>query len=223
MEKLEKSINYSFADKNLLIKALTHRSFVKDVNLSNEKLELLGDAVIELATVEYLFKNYLSFTEGKLSKIKAASVCTEALSQIAYNLKLYKYLKVGKGEIKEKIALNFSILENTLEALMGAVYLDGGWEKAKKVILDLLKEEIDEIVKKDATTDCKTALQEITRKRFDTLPCYKLEGEKGEEHQKIFYVGVYINEKPYGTGGGRTKKEAEKKAAEEALRRLKDV
>ncbi len=223
MEKLEKSINYKFADKNLLVKALTHRSFAKDINLSNEKLELLGDAVIELATLEYLFKNYPSFAEGKLSKIKAASVSTEALSSIAYNLRLYKYLKVGKGEAKRKVALNPSVLENTLEALMGAVYLDGGWEKAKEVILNLLKEKMDEIVKKDTITDHKTALQEITRKRFGTLPCYRLEREKGKEHQKIFYIGVYINEKLYGTGEGKTKREAEKKAAEEALRRLKDV
>jgi ribonuclease-3 len=223
VKELEKNIDYNFTDKDLLKKALIHRSFVKDTNLSNEKLELLGDAVIGLATVEYLFKNYPSFTEGNLSKIKAASVCTEALSKIAHNLELYKYLKVGKGEIKENIALNPSVLENTFEALIGAIYLDGGWRRAKKVALKFLRKKITEAIEKDISADYKTVLQEITQKKFSTLPCYKLEREEGEEHKKTFYIGVYINEKLYGRGRGETKKEAEKIAAKKAIRRLKNV
>jgi len=223
VKELEKNIDYNFTDKDLLKRALIHRSFVKDINLSNEKLELLGDAVIGLATVEYLFKNYPSFAEGNLSKIKAASVCTEALSKIAHNLKLYKYLRVGKGEIKENIALNPSVLEDTFEALIGAIYLDGGWRKSKRVALKFLRKRIIEVVEEDISADYKTVLQEITQKKFSTLPCYKLEREEGEKHKKTFYIGVYINEKLYGRGKAKTKKEAEKKAAEEALRRLKNV
>ncbi len=220
MKELEELIGYTFKNPSLLRKAITHKSYVKNKNDSNERLEFLGDAVLELVVTEYLINRYKNIDEGKLSKIRAASVNTKALSVVAKKLKLYEYIIVGKSEQKEGIMYNESILEDAFEALVGAVYLDGKLEQAKIFVLNYLSDIIEEIVKTGMIFDYKTHLQEITQKSFACLPEYRIIKEEGVEHNKIFYCEVFINSKSYGKGMGKSKKEAEKEAAKAAIKKL---
>ncbi len=217
---IEEKIGYSFKNRELLKRALTHRSFVKDRKLSNERLEFLGDAVLELAITEFLISNFPDIDEGKLSKIRAASVNTKTLAAIGRKLKLPEYILVGRSEQKEGIVNNDHIIENTFEAIVGAIYLDGGFEKAKRFVENMLGETVKKIVANGIIFDYKTYLQEITQKAFSCLPEYVIVKEEGEEHNKTFYCDVYINSVKYGSGCGKSKKEAEKNAAREAVKKL---
>ncbi len=223
MKNLQKTLNYTFKNKNLLKKALTHRSSVRHKTDSNERLEFLGDAVLELVVTEYLIEKYSNIDEGVLSKIRAASVNTNTLSLVAKKIEIYKYLFVGKSEQKEGIIYNKSILENTFEALIGAIYLDGGLNSAKKFIINQLSDIIDEIVETGMIFDYKTHLQELTQKLFSCLPEYKIIREDGVEHNKTFYCEVFIDSVNYGSGVGKSKKEAEKEAAKKAIERIGKV
>ncbi len=220
MKELEKKLGYSFNNKALIKKALTHKSYVKNKTDSNERLEFLGDAVLELVVTEYLVYQYRNIDEGKLSKIRAASVNTKILSEVAKTLELFNYLIVGKSEQKEGIMFNDSILEDAFEALVGAIYIDGGLEKAKEFVLKHLSGIIKEIVETGMIFDYKTHLQEITQRSFACLPEYKIIREDGVEHNKIFYCEVFIDSKSYGVGKGKSKKEAEKDAAKKAIEKL---
>ena len=219
-KEVENQIKYTFKNKNLLKRALTHRSSVKDKKLSNERLEFLGDAVLELVVTEFLINNYPTIDEGKLSKIRAASVNTQALSKIARKLNLSKYIIVGKSEKKEGIVNNDSILEDTFEAIVGAIYLDRGLEKARKFIELHLVNTIKTIAEKGIIFDYKTHLQELTQKMFGCLPTYEIVKEEGQEHNKTFYCDVFVDNVKYGSGTGKSKKEAEKNAAKEAVEKL---
>ncbi len=219
-KEVENQIKYTFKNKNLLKRALTHRSSVKDKKLSNERLEFLGDAVLELVVTEFLINNYPTIDEGKLSKIRAASVNTQALSKIARKLNLSKYIIVGKSEKKEGIVNNDSILEDTFEAIVGAIYLDRGLEKARKFIELHLVDTIKTIAEKGIIFDYKTHLQELTQKMFGCLPTYEIVKEEGQEHNKTFYCDVFVDNVKYGSGTGKSKKEAEKNAAKEAVEKL---
>ncbi len=219
-KEVENQIKYTFKNKNLLKRALTHRSSVKDKKLSNERLEFLGDAVLELVVTEFLINNYPAIDEGKLSKIRAASVNTQALSKIARKLNLSKYIIVGKSEKKEGIVNNDSILEDTFEAIVGAIYLDRGLEKARKFIELHLVDTIKTIAEKGIIFDYKTHLQELTQKMFGCLPTYEIVKEEGQEHNKTFYCDVFVDNVKYGSGTGKSKKEAEKNAAKEAVEKL---
>ncbi len=218
---LEEKLKYTFRNKNLLKQAITHRSYVKDKRLSNERLEFLGDAVLELVITEFLLKNYPTIDEGRLSKIRAASVNTKTLSQIARRLGLSEYILVGRSEKKEGITNNDSILEDTFEAIVGAIYQDKGLDAARRFVETMLADTIREIVENGVIFDYKTHLQEITQKRFGCLPEYVIVKEEGEEHNKTFYCNVYIKNIEYGSGIGKSKKEAEKNAAKKAVERLK--
>ncbi len=220
MLEFQDRLGYKFKNEQLLKKALTHKSCTKNKQDSNERLEFLGDAVLELVVTEYMVLKYKGIDEGKLSKIRAASVNTKTLSLISKNLEVYKYLSVGPSERKEGIVHNNSILEDTFEALIGAVYLDGGFENAKKVISKHLFYMIDKTTREDKIIDHKTYLQEFTQKHFACLPTYKIIKEEGEEHNKIFYCEVFIELKSYGIGIGKSKKEAEKEAAKKAIKCL---
>ncbi len=222
IRKVEERIKYTFKNNGLLKKALTHRSSVRDKTQSNERLEFLGDAVLELVVTEFLINNYKTIDEGKLSKIRAASVNTKALASIAKKLELFNYIIVGKSERKEGIVYNESILEDTFEAIVGAIYLDGGLEKAKRFIEYYLADTIKTIVEKGIIFDYKTYLQELTQRVFGGLPVYEIIKEEGQEHNKTFYCDVYINDIKYGFGIGKSKKEAEKKAAKEAVEKLEN-
>ncbi len=219
---IEEKIKYTFKNKDLLKKALTHRSSVRDKTKSNERLEFLGDAVLELVVTEFLINNYKTIDEGKLSKIRAASVNTKTLANVAKKLELFNYIVVGKSEKKEGITYNESILEDTFEAIVGAIYLDGGLEKARRFIEFYLADTIRTIVEKGIIFDYKTYLQELTQKMFGSLPAYEIVKEEGQEHNKTFYCDVYINDIKYGFGIGKSKKEAEKNAAKEAVEKLEN-
>ncbi len=218
--ELESRLNYHFNDKELLKKALTHRSYVKNKRESNERLEFLGDAVLEFVITEYLIERYADTDEGKLSKIRAATVNTKVLADVAKRLELYRFILVGKSEQKEGIVHNESILEDAFEAIVGAIYLDGGLNNAREFIKSQLSSTIDKIVKTGMIFDYKTHLQEITQKMFSCLPEYRIIREEGLEHDKTFYCEVLINSKSYGTGSGKSKKEAEKNAAKKAIERI---
>ncbi len=220
IKELQKKLDYKFKNTGLLKTALTHKSYVKRKNDSNERLEFLGDAVLELIITEYLIDKYSNTDEGKLSKIRAASVNTQALSFVAEKLGIYKYIYVGKSEKREGIIYNKSILENTFEAIVGAIYLDGGFEKAKRFVIEQLSDTINETVETDTIFDYKTYLQEATQRLFNCLPEYKIIKEEGAEHDKTFYCEVFINSKSYGIGVGKSKKEAEKEAAQCAVKKM---
>lgn len=219
---VEETIGYKFKNKSLLDKALTHRSYTKNPFYSNELLEFLGDAVLELIVSEYLVKNFLNMREGELSKIRAASVNSDVLAEISKKLKLYEFCKLGKNEKQKNIALNKKILEDLFEALIGAIYLDSNLENTRSFVLTLLKHKIDHF-REYKLFDPKTVLQELTQKKFSQLPKYVLIQEEGEQHNKTFYSKVVIGDKSYAIGIGKSKKEAEKNAALETVGIIENV
>lgn len=218
MKELKEKIGYTFKDKRLLEQALTHKSFVKNKLKSNERLEFLGDAVLELVVTEYLLNMYKNMDEGQLSKIRAACVNSKTLADISRKFSIYKYLNVGKSERKEGIMFNDSILEDAFESMVGAIYIDGGMDEARKFILSSLEQVANMVVNNEIIVDYKTYLQEMTQKYFACLPEYKIIKEEGKEHAKVFYCEVFINSKSYGIGSGKSKKESEKHAAKQAVK-----
>lgn len=218
MKELKEKIGYTFKDKKLLEQALTHKSFVKNKLKSNERLEFLGDAVLELVVTEYLLNMYKNMDEGQLSKIRAACVNSKTLADISRKFSIYRYLNVGKSERKEGIMFNDSILEDTFESMVGAIYIDGGMDEVRKFILSSLEHVVNMVVNNEIIVDYKTYLQEMTQKYFACLPEYKIIKEEGEEHAKVFHCEVFINSKSYGVGSGKSKKESEKHAAKQAVK-----
>jgi len=221
---LQETLGYYFNDLNLLRQALTHRSFVNE-NLEsglnhNERLEFLGDAVLALTLSDLLLKKYPELPEGSLSRIRAGQVNERKLSNLALHLGLGTYLLMGKGEEMTGGREKPSILANTLEALLGAIYLDGGYIAASNFVDRLFESELKEDY--DLTSrDFKTLLQEFCQGKSKTVPVYRLSREEGPDHHKMFFVEVTIQDQVIAKGQGRTKKEAQQKAAEEALFVLK--
>lgn len=224
LSDLEKRLGYVFKDKRLLVEALTHRSFYHEnpdkTIFHNERLEFLGDSVLGFVIVEYLFSSEKKFTESEMAKIKSYLVKESVLSDIADSISLGKYIRLGKGEEATGGRTKKSILADTVEALFGAVYLDGGYKKVKTIIIRLFKKEIDALMASNRFYDYKTELQEKTQMLFGVLPEYKVIKQEGKEHDKIFTIDVFIEGKRFGRGSGRSKKEAETSAAREALSQL---
>ena len=222
--ELEKRLGYLFKKKELLMEALTHRSFYHEnpdkSPVHNERLEFLGDSVLGFIIVEHLFLSKNKFTESAMAKTKSYLVKGSILSEIASSISLGKYLRLGKGEEATGGRTKRSLLEDAMEAVLGAVYLDGGYKKAKELILGLFKEKIDTILSSGEFHDFKTELQEKTQLLFSTIPEYKMIKQEGEEHKKIFIIEVYIAGKKFGRGYGKSKKEAETIAAKEAMKKL---
>ena len=222
--ELEKHFGYIFKNKALLIEALTHRSFYHEnpdkSTDHNERLEFLGDSVLGFVIVEYLFFSDKKFTESVMAKIKSYLVKESVLSEVANSISLGKYLRLGKGEEASGGRSKKSLLADTVEALLGAVYLDGGYKKVRELILRLFREKIDVIMHSNELYDFKTELQEKTQLLFSTLPEYRVIKQEGEEHKKIFTIEVFITGKKFGKGTGKSKKEAQVLAAKEALLRL---
>ncbi|WP_332310646.1 ribonuclease III [Alkalibacter mobilis] len=218
-KKIESIIGYKFGDKRLLKKAMTHSSYINEKSNmeNNERLEFLGDAVLEVIISDYLYKNCPSKTEGELTKIRAKIVCTESLSSVSAHNDFGKYILMGKGEENTGGRERKSILANTFEAIIGAVYLDGGIQDAEKVILGLLSENITESINGNLVFDYKTKLQEIVQQKSESFAEYTVSKEVGPEHNKIFYVDLIYNDKVIGKGKGNNKKEAEQKAAYRGL------
>jgi len=217
--ELEGKLDYTFSDLSLLDVALTHSSYANEKgpgNPYNERLEFLGDSVLGFIAADWFFEEYRDRPEGKLTKMRAAAVCEEACHGFAKELDLGKYLLLGKGEQKNGGRERVSILADAFEAVIAAIYLDGGIEAASKFVLGF----ITNAVQKNEITfkDYKTRLQEIIQKNPEEQLTYVLAGESGPDHDKRFEVEVHLNSNVIGRGTGKSKKHAEQEAAREALK-----
>lgn len=219
MENLEKSIGVQFKDKRLITEALTHKSCKKPYN--NERLEYLGDAVLDLVVGEYLYTRFPNANEGNLSKIRASLVNEKGFMRLAEKLKLGEYIMISSAEENNDGRKKPSILSNAFEALMGAVYLECGLDKVKEIAIALIEEAYPKIDLVTLSSDHKTSLQELTQARFAVTPEYVLVGSSGPDHKKEFTVEVLINKKSFGSAAGPSKKEAEQEAAKKTLEILK--
>lgn len=218
---LEKNIAYTFKDKELLKKALRHTSYANERNLeSNEKLEFLGDSILEFLSSKYIYNNYKYLTEGEMTKVRATVVCGRSLSKVAKLHNFSDFLYLGKSEQKANGENRPAILEDSVEAMIAAIYLDGGLEEAEKFIVENLKEEIREATKHVGDKDYKTVLQEKLQENGDVKIEYKTIGESGPDHDKSFIVEVEVNGKVLAKGKGKSKKEAQMRAAKLALENL---
>jgi ribonuclease III len=224
---LEKELGYSFQKNELLKEAVTHKSYLNEVRDSagkdNERLEFLGDAVLDLAISEHLTLNFPSSSEGELSKMKSRIVSERALARVARHLNLGEYLLFGKGEVLTKGREKPSLLADALEAIIAAIYIDGGEMAAKVFILSAFAEEIRTLEHSVETSDYKTELQEYCQRKFETLPVYRVLRETGPDHQKVFEVELAVRRKRVGVGQGRSKKEAEQQAARQAIEKFKII
>ena len=225
--QLEKGINYSFRDRKLLETALTHSSYVKEhgrAERSNERLEFLGDAFFDAIIGEELFRIFPDKEEGFLSRSRAAIVCEKSLAKEAAKIGLGSYLKLGNGEEKSGGRERESILADAMEAVMGAVYIDGGFDSVRRVVLGIFREVIEDARHgKYLIKDYKTALQEKLQSRGITDIKYELIREFGPDHDKTFVVRLVVNGEPKTKGRGKNKKQAEQQAAEEMMERYTDV
>ncbi len=225
IENLEKDLGYFFKNRVLLLEALTHKSYHHEnpekAPSHNERLEFIGDSVLGLAIVEYLFTYSKEFTESEMSKIKSYLVRGSLLSEISIGLALGNYLLLGRGEEETGGRGKRSILADAMEAVFGAIYLDSGYEAARETILRLFRERIQSAISSGQYHDYKTELQEESQMLFSVLPEYRIIRQEGEEHRKIFTVDVLIAGNIMGRGTGKNKKEAQTLAAKEALARLK--
>ncbi len=215
---IEKKLEYKFKSSELLETALTHSSFANESSVeSNERLEFLGDAILGCVTAKVLYEKYPGATEGELSKIRAAIVSKSNFAKYAQELKIDKQILLGKGEENTGGRDRKSNLCGTFEAIIGAIYLDGGYRKSYTIISRLINYTLKN---DDIYTDCKTKLQEITQKKFKEIPSYEVMKEEGPPHNKTFYVEAKIVSKFLGKGKGKNKKEAEQSAAKQALNKL---
>jgi len=219
LETLEKTLGYKFKDKQLIIEALTHKSYKKPYN--NERLEFLGDAVLDLIVGEYLYMLFPNKNEGVLSKIRASLVNEEGFARLANSINLGDYLFLSQAEENNQGREKSSLLSNAFEALIGAIYLESGLEKAKEISIRLIEQNYPEINLEALSKDYKTALQEFTQAIVGTTPTYKLLSAVGPDHAKEFEVAVALNGKTIATAKGKSKKLAQKEAARIALDRLK--
>jgi ribonuclease-3 len=224
LSEFSKNIKVSFKNLDLLREALTHRSYLNELNgeqaelQHNERLEFLGDAVLELITTEYLFEQYPQRPEGDLTSFRAALVRTESLAHEAKKLNYGKYVFMSRGEEATGGRERPYILANTFEAVLGAIYLDQGIATASKFVTRILLPKINEIVEKRLDIDAKSKLQEISQEQLRVTPTYTLVDEVGPDHDKIFTMAVVIDSVEFGQGKGKSKQEAEQNAAENALK-----
>jgi len=224
--KLENVIGIQFKNKELLKNALVHRSYLNENKTlalsSNEKLEFLGDSVLALITSIYLYQKYPQLHEGEYTNIKAAIVKTESLYQAAQKLQLGQYLYLSKGEEKNNGRDNQSILADCLEALIAAIFLDQGFKSTWRFVLKFVfGKKLDIIVNNRLYSSAKNKLQEYLQSRYKKLPEYKIINQYGPEHKKKYEIGVFFNKKGIGYGRGKSKKQAEEKAALIALQKMK--
>lgn len=222
LEELEERIGYKFNDFNLLRQAMTHSSFSNEHRLNklnnNERLEFLGDAVLEIVTSDFIFNKYPKMPEGDLTKTRASIVCEQTLAFCTREIELGSYLLLGKGEDLTGGRERNSIVSDAMEALIGAIYLDGGFANAKEFIYKFILSDIEH---KKLFFDSKTILQEIVQSNYKDELIYDLIAEEGPDHNKNFIVNALIGKDIIGTGCGRTKKAAEQEAAYNAIVKLK--
>ena len=217
--QLEQRLDYTFQDKQLIIEALTHKSYKKPYN--NERLEFLGDAVLDLIVGEYLFSKFPNSNEGILSKIRASLVNESGFTLLARAIDLGEYIYLSPAEENNNGRNKPSLLSNAFEAIIGAIYLEAGLEKAKEIAIRLLEEAHPKIDLDTLSKDYKTALQELTQATHGVTPHYELLGASGPDHKKEFEIAVSLNDEQIATAKGKSKKEAQQKAAKIALETLK--
>jgi len=226
LKNLEKSIGLSFKNKSILENALVHRSWINEnrnlIKESNERLEFLGDAILEFWTTKKLFSLFPKLSEGALTNIRASIVCTESLAEQSQSLNLGKYLFLSRGEERNGGRENPSILADLFESIIGAVYVDSGLFKTEKFLSRILLEEIKQKGSEGDIKDAKTKFQEIAQSKYKVTPTYKIIKESGPDHQKNFQVGAYLNSKKISQGIGPSKRSAEEVAAQKALTIIKN-
>lgn len=221
---LEQRLGLSFSNIGLLVEALTHRSYLNEhreyAGNHNERLEFLGDAVLELASTDFLFKKFPAKPEGDLTSYRAALVNTVSLAESAQALGVGEFLLLSKGESRDTGRARDVILADAFEAIIGAIYLDAGYAPAEAFIMKNLCAKIDDIIAKRSYQDAKSRFQEIAQEKRSITPNYETLSEVGPDHAKIFTVGVFIGDKEIARGEGQSKQEAEQKAAEAGLDKL---
>lgn len=222
LKELEQKIGYQFQDKALLKRAMMHSSYTNEKHMPkyecNERLEFLGDAVLELVSSEFLYKENPTVSEGELTKTRASMVCEPSLAFCARDLDLGSYLLLGKGEDASGGRMRESLTSDAMEALIGAIYLDGGFANAKEFIHTFILSDLEH---KKLFFDSKTILQEMVQAKGNLLISYRLTDEKGPDHDKAFFVEVLVGGEVFGAGRGHTKKAAEQQAAYQAILKMK--
>ena len=221
LTKLEDVIGVRFADRKLLLSAITHRSYLNEHKEAtwehNERLEFLGDAVLELVVTDYLFEKYPNKPEGELTAVRAALVNTVSLAGSAEVLGVNEFLLMSKGEAKDTGRARQYILANSFESLIGAIYLDQKYEAARNFISERLFSKTDEIVAKRLWQDAKSRFQELAQEHASVTPTYETLSQDGPDHDRVFTVGVFLRKELVAEGKGRSKQEAEQQAAEKAI------
>ena len=220
LQALQQQLGYYFQNKELLIEALTHKSYKQPYN--NERLEFLGDAVLDLIVGEYLYKKFRDFDEGKLSKMRASLVNEGGFTRLANHLNLGEYIYLSNAEENNSGRTKSSLLSNAFEALMGAIYLESGLGKVQEITVGLLENVHDDISLDSLFKDYKTSLQELTQAHYGITPEYQLIAAHGPDHKKEFEVAVLIDGKRYASAHGKSKKQAQQEAAKIALELLSE-
>lgn len=217
----ENRVGVKFSDKNLLTQAFTHRSYVNEnsklVHGHNERLEFLGDAVLELITTDFLYNNYPTQNEGELTAYRSALVNANIIAEVANELEMNDFLLLSKGEAKDTGKARTYILANTYEAFLGALYLDQGYDVSRKFVTETLIPKISYIIKKKLYRDGKSLVQEKAQEIIGFTPSYRVVSSTGPDHDKQFVIGIYFGDELVATGKGKSKQEAEQSAAREAL------
>ena len=222
LKEFEKSIGYEFKNKDLLVKALTHTSYAYENNAeSNEKLEFLGDSILEFISSKYLYDNYKNLKEGEMTKVRATVVCEESLYKVAIKHNFSDFLNLGKSESSNQANLSKAILADSVEALIAAIYLDSNLESTETFIINNLKEAIKIASENVGNKDYKTVLQEKLQIHGNVNIKYNIISETGPDHNKVFESKVECNGKVLGIGKGKNKKSSEMMAAKNALENLK--
>lgn len=221
LAKLQTILNVQFTDTKVLLSAITHRSYLNEHREAtwehNERLEFLGDAVLELVVTDYLFHKYPEKPEGELTAVRAALVNTVSLAGASEQLGINEYLLMSKGEAKDVGRARQYILANAFEACIGAIYIDQGYDTAKEFIAGRLFSKTDEIVRKRLWQDAKSRFQELAQEHASVTPTYETISQEGPDHDRIFTVGVFLRKELVAEGNGRSKQEAEQQAAERAI------
>ena len=220
MDRLSDNLGYTFKNSNLLKNALTHSSYANEVRggvNSNERLEFLGDSVLSIIVSSYIYENFKKMPEGELTRLRSSLVCEKTLCGFSRSIGLGEFLLLGKGERKNGGANRDSILADAFEAVLAAIYLDGGIEPAREFVMRFVLKELENYDVRADFKDYKTLLQEIVQRNPEESVKYTLTGESGPDHDKVFTVEVLLNSNTIGTGTGRSKKEAEEMAAKQAL------
>ena len=219
--ELEKQLDIQFRDKNLLIQAFIHRSYFNENNGlklgHNERLEFLGDAVLELVSTNFLYHKFPDLPEGQLTSYRAALVNTKSISQVARDLGFNDFLLLSKGESHDSGRARLSILADSYESFLGAIFLDQGYEVVKNFITKTLLIHTEEIIETGGYRDAKSQVQELAQEKLSVTPSYQTLSETGPDHDKVFLIGIYFGDTQIAQGKGRSKQEAETKAAEAAI------